>query len=369
MHKAVITDWVEKFGGAEKVVQAICEIYTFDFYFTYIDRMPDNVKKRLFGKEVIITQSPVLRLFGKFFRYTMPFFPFIVSDFNKRAAKKNVDLIISSSWVLSKGFKVNGAKHICYLQARNFKYVWDEADLYFTGIRKFLSFTKSYLQRFDVESAQNPDLLIANSKFVQDWVKTHYNRDCQLIYPPVEVEYFNTSDQKEDYYITVGRIEPYKRFDIIIDAFNQNRKKLIVIGSGSELDKLKEKAQSNIQFCGFLPKEDFKDTLSKAKGFIYAGVEDFGIAIVEALASGVPVIGYDGGAMREIVADGIDGILFDKQNSESLNKGLERFESTYLNYDAQSIKKRANRFSKSRFKTEFKDLVDSFIVANYPNNE
>lgn len=362
MKKVFITDWLDKFGGAEKVVQAICEIYSFDTYYAYTDQMPDQTKRKLFGKDVKIIFSPFLKMLGKHFRYAMPLFPFITKHFNKKMRKQEANLIISSSWVLSKSFKIPGAKHICYLQARNFKYVWDEADLYFTGIRKILSFTKGYLRRFDVEAAQNPDILISNSKFVQNWVKEHYNRDSLLVYPPVELDDFKPSSETADYYITVGRIEPYKRFDIIIEAFNKNGKKLIVIGSGSQLNYLKKIAKDNIHFPGFLPKDEFKNILNKAKGFVYAGIEDFGIAVVESLASGVPVIGYNGGAMPEIIENEKDGVLFDYQTPDSLNQAINYFETIPYSFNPSLLQKKAYRFSKKRFQEEIKAIINTNLM-------
>lgn len=361
MKKALISDWFEKFGGAEKVVQAICEIYNFDQYFAYIDLMPLNVKQKVFGNNIFVNESKILKLFGKRFRMLLPIFPFVVNDLNRKSKNYRCDLIISSSWALSKGFKLKGAKHICYLQARNLKYVWDEADLYYTGILKLFSFTKYYLRKFDIKTAQNPDILISNSKFVQTWTKQHYNRDSIVVYPPVDVEDFTINEEKEDYYITIGRLEPYKRFDIIINAFNKSNKKLLVLGSGSQLEKLKQKANDNISFLGFKGKDEIKNLLSKAKAFVYSGVEDFGIVYVEALASGIPVIAYRGGAVPEIVEQGKDGILFHTQESDSLNEAIEQYEKTNEKFDAVTIKEKANRFSKKRFQTEFRQVVKSII--------
>ena len=364
MKTALISDWFEKFGGAEKVVQAICEIYQFDQYYAYIDLMPPHIKEKVFGSNISVNDSKILRKFSSHFRILMPFFPLIVKELNYRSKKENADLIISSSWALSKGFKINKAKHICYLQARNFKYVWDEADLYFKGPLKLLSFIKFYLRKFDIKSAQNPDILISNSRFVQEWTKKHYDRDSIVIYPPVDVEDFYISKDKEDYFITIGRLEPYKRFDIIIDAFNKNKKKLLVLGSGSQLANLKKQANDNISFLGFKSKVEVKNLLSKAKAFIYAGTEDFGIVFAESLASGVPVIAYKGGAVSEIVDDGDDGILFETQNSLSVNQAIERYEQKTSVFDPEKIKEKANRFSKKRFQQEFQKVVDNFCTSS-----
>ncbi len=364
MKKVLISDWLEKFGGAEKVVQAICEIYKFDQYYAYIDLMPPSVKGKVFGSNILINESKILKPFGKKFRILSPFFPFIVRNLNYKSRKCTFDLIISSSWALSKGFKINGTKHICYLQARNFKYVWDEADLYYTGIFRLFAFTKYYFRKFDIKSAQNPDVLISNSKFVQDWSKRHYDRESIVIYPPVEVEDFFISEEKEDYYITIGRLEPYKRFDIIIDAFNRNKKKLLVIGSGGQLDKLKLKAHENISFLGFQDKKEIKNLLTKAKAFVYAGVEDFGIVYVEALASGIPVIAFNGGAVPEIVMNDRDGILYNSQTQDSLNEAIEKYEKNVNQFDPVGLKERANRFSKKRFQSQFQDVVNDLMISN-----
>lgn len=362
MKKVFISDWFEKFGGAEKVVQAICEIYKFDHYFGYIDLMPAETKVKVFGNNVYINQSRILRVFGKKFRFLMPFFPLIAKEFNIDSSKKfNSNVIISSSWIMSKGFNLHGGVHICYLQARNFKYVWDESDLYFKGVFKLLSFIKPYLQKFDIKSAQNPDFLISNSIFVQQWTKNRYNRDSIVIYPPVDVEDFYISNTMEDYYITVGRLEPYKRFDVVIDAFRKNKKKLIVIGDGSELKYLKSKSGSNITFLGFLDKNIIKDYLAKAKAFVYAGVEDFGIVIVEAHASGIPTIVFNGGASNEIVTKE-NGVLYNEQNFDSLNNSIELFEKEYEKFNKKKIRETSLKFSKNRFKVEFKQFVDSKIL-------
>lgn len=365
MKKALISDWFDKFGGAEKVVQAICEVQEFDQYFAYIDLMPAEVKEKVFGKNVPVKTGSILKRMGSRFRMLMPIFPMVVQELNSRSENEKCDLIISSSWALSKGFKIPGAKHICYLQARNFKYVWDEAHLYFTGPLKTLSFIKPYLRKFDIKSAQNPDLLISNSNFVREWTRQHYNRDSVVIYPPVEVEdFYISSTKEEEYYITIGRLEPYKRFDIIIDAFSRNGKKLLVLGSGSQSEKLKKKATSNIEFLGFKTKDEVKNLLSKAQAFVYAGVEDFGIVYAEALASGVPVIAYNGGAVPEIVSNMEDGILFNAQNPDAVNQAIASFETNKSNFIAETIKAKANRFSKKRFQAEFTELVNGFMVAS-----
>jgi glycosyltransferase involved in cell wall biosynthesis len=359
MKRAFITDWLDKYGGAERVVTAINEIYEFDYYYAYVNKMaPETQKKTFGGRDVNVTTSNVMSLFKYKFRVLMPFFPYIIRKFNKQTSKNTVDLVISSSWAMSKGYRSGKEVHVCYLQARNFKYVWEEADLYFKGPLKMFSFLKSYLQKFDLKSSVNPNYLISNSVFVQNWVKEKYKRDSIVIYPPVEVEDFYISDLTEDYYITVGRLEPYKRFDVVVEAFTQSKKKLIVIGDGTQLSYLKSIAGENIEFLGYLDKKEICDYLSKAKAFVYGGIEDFGIAIVEAHAAGIPVIAFNGGASNEIV-NSINGLCYNEQNPISLNKEIVLFENQIHIYDKTKIRESSFKFSKKRFQKEIKMYIDS----------
>lgn len=365
MKKAFITDWLDKFGGAERVVAAINEIFIFDYYFAYTNQMKEDDLQRTFGRSnVKILTSNILSLAGKNFRFLLPIFPFISDNFNKQIKKKDVSILISSSWVLSKSFRLDNEIHICYLQARNFKYVWDEVDLYFKGPKKILKFLIKPLRKFDLESAKNPDYLIANSQFVQNWVLEKYKRHSEVIYPPVDVDDFYISKSTEGYFITVGRLEPYKRFDIVVEAFTKNGCPLIVIGDGTQLQYLKSIAGPNIIFKGFLNKDQIRKYLSEAKAFVYAGVEDFGIVIVEAHASGIPTIVFEGGASKEIV-NSSNGLCYKEQNANSLNKMLKSFEDRYSNYDKLEIRKSSLKYSKSRFKLEFKQYVEKVLNVEF----
>jgi glycosyltransferase involved in cell wall biosynthesis len=230
--------------------------------------------------------------------------------------------------------------------------------LYFKGPLRAFSFIKGYLQKYDIKSAFVPDYLISNSVFVQKWVKEKYKRESVVIYPPVEVDDFYISEDTEDYYITVGRLEPYKRFDIVIEAFTKNNKNLIVVGDGSQLKYLKSIAGKNIQFVGYLDKSEIRNYLSKAKAFVYAGVEDFGIALVEAHASGIPVIVYKGGASQEIVTPE-NGLCYANQDQESLGFMVGIFENQTSIYNKETIRQSALKFSKKRFQDEF----SAFITA------
>ena len=363
MKKALIHDWLDLYGGAERVLTAISEIYEFDFYYAYVNKMSQKDLNRTFqNKPIVVEDSKKFKGFKFFFRFLMPFFPYLVKSFNKQTKNNEIDLVISSSWALSKGYRIGNETHISYLHCRNFKYVWDEAYLYFKGPFKLLSFLKKPLREFDIKSAQNPDYLITNSKFVQNWVRQKYNRESTVIYPPVEVEEFYISNEKEDYFIPVGRIVTCKRFEIIVEAFARNGKNLLIVGDGSARKKLEKNAPPNVKFIGFKTKEELKTLLSKARAFVFSAEEDFGIAIVEALASGIPVIAYSGGASTELITNE-NGILYNQQSSEALNKTLKEFIDKEHCFEPKKIRESAMKFSKKRFQKEFSSYIDK-IIAN-----
>ena len=271
---------------------------------------------------------------------------------------RDIDLLISSSHAVAKSVHSPDCLHISYFQARNLKYIWEEQGLYFKGIKSIFKIFIPYLQKFDLEGATKPDYIIANSNFVQDWIRKTYKRDSEVIYPPVDVADFLLSLDRSDYYVTVGRLEQYKRFDIIVQAFSGTQKKLIVIGDGSQKNYLQSIASDNIEFTGFLPKVDIINYVSKAKAFIFAGVEDFGIAPVEAQACGTPVICLGQGGTKETVLDGITGVHFDSQTTEDLLEAIEYFEQNENKFEPTAIRKNALRFSKERFEKEIKEFVE-----------
>ncbi|AZA75212.1 glycosyltransferase [Chryseobacterium indoltheticum] len=357
MKIAIIHDWLDKYGGAERVVTSFDKIISFDYYFAYADVMNDSDKLKMFnGKNPTIIKSDLMKILGTYFRFAFPLFPFITKCFNSQVHNKySVDLLISSSWCLSKGFRINSEFHICYIQARNFKYIWDEYKNYFPGILGyiFIPFRK-YLQNFDIKMSKNPDHIIANSKFVQKWIKEHYKLDSTVIYPPVSVEDFSLRKTKisdSKYYVTVGRLVKYKRFDLLIDAFIKLNKKLIVIGDGAERTNLEKKAKNNdnIIFTGFLSSNEISSYISNARAFVFSSIEDFGIAPVEAQSCGTPVIAYAKGGVLETVVENKTGVFFKSQDVNAIQDAVKHFENILSNFDSVLIRENAQNFSEEAF--------------------
>lgn len=354
----LVMDWLDAYAGSEQVVKYLHQVYKFDKLYLLTNIMPPKNIKKIFGDAPVLIKSTSLSLFGNKFRIALPLFPLFLKQLK---IKEENALIISVTHSVVKGvsYNSNNSKHISYLVARNLKYVWEEKDLYFKGFKRLGSFFIPYLRRFDVKMSKKPTAIFSVSNFVSDWAKRKYNREILTINPPVNIDDFEFESNKENFYISVGRLEPYKRYDILIDAFNENGKKLIIIGDGSLLESLREKANSNIEFKGFLFSEKYKDLLKKAKAFIFCGKEDFGIALLEPQVCGTPVIAYGVGGALDTVVDKKTGIIYNDQSVDSLIDAIVLFEQSVFDYDI--IRKHALGFSIENFKLNFQERVDDIL--------
>lgn len=358
MKKALVVDWLDKYGGAERVISVLHKTFQFDEIYALANVMREEDLAKIYQQQPREIHTTFLQKFGKYFRSA---FFLMHNQMEKLTVDKDVKLIVSSSHAVAKGIQktTENQVHISYFQARNFKYIWEDQDLYFGKWSKMLTPLIKRLQKKDIEQAQYPDYMIANSHFVRQWIKEKYNRDSQVIYPPTDLHRFPLCQQKEDYYVAVGRLEPYKRFDIVVEAFNQTGKKLVIIGDGSQKNKLRKSAGKNIVFTGFLNSDEVCSYMSKAKGFVHAGIEDFGITAVEAQSCGTPVIAFNQGGMKETIIEGKTGVTFSETTPENLNQALEQFEK--LPFDYQAIHLHAQKFSEERFITEMKQFVEEVM--------
>tara|TARA_B100000795_G_scaffold87078_1_gene63379 strand:- start:1054 stop:2145 length:1092 start_codon:yes stop_codon:yes gene_type:complete len=356
----LVMDWLDAFAGSELVVKYLHQLYNFEKVYVLTNVMPVENLKKIFGETPIIIKTSSLSFFGKKFRMALPFFPLFLKQLE---VKEDNSLIISVTHSVVKGvdYKSN-SRHISYLVARNLKYVWEEKDLYFKGIKKIGSFIIPFMRRFDVRMSKKPTAIFTVSNFVSSWVLQKYSREVTTINPPVNVSDFSFCKIKENFYVSVGRLEPYKRYDILIDVFNKNGKKLIIIGDGSQMKNLKEKAKNNIEFKGYLFPDKSKIYLQKAKAFVFCGEEDFGIALLEPQVCGTPVIAYAGGGALDTVKENITGILFEEQSIESLSKAISRFET--INFDFDLIRRHSLNFSVDRFKEKFYQNVNEALKLN-----
>jgi len=356
MKKILIVDWLDKYGGAERVLTVLNKHFDFEKCFTLINIMSNGDLNRVFnGKKIEVVESN-LRFVKSGFRYLFFLFPFFISRFR---SNDNNAIIISSSFSVAKGFKKQSNQtHICYYQARNQRYIWDDENIYFTRIQKIILAPLLYvLRKIDINHSRRPDFIIANSLFVKDWIKKNYNIDTPVIYPPVDTKLFKLQKNKEDYFITTARLEPYKRVDLLVKAFNKTQETLYVVGDGSMKKRLKRIANQNIRFFDFLEPNKVMKLVSKAKAFVHAGKEDFGIAPVEAQSCGTPVIAYNLGGLSETVIDGKTGILFNAQSTDAILDALTRFKQTEFNFE--KISEHAEQFSEENFIMNFRNFIDS----------
>lgn len=221
-----------------------------------------------------------------------------------------------------------------------------------------------YLRRWDQQNSTQVSHFVANSSFVAKRINSYYRREASVINPPVSFDEFNISETQGDYYLLLGQLVSYKRADIAVKAFNKSGKKLIVVGEGEQFNELKEIAKPNVQLLGRQPFNEIKRLLSECQALVFPGVEDFGIVPLEAMASGRPVIAYKKGGALETVAEGISGMFFNEQSEQSLQAAINEFENNKHNFKPEVIRAYVKKFDQTRFKQEFKILVDE-VLSEY----
>lgn len=368
MKVALVHDWLVNYGGAEDVVSAILEIYPDADIYTLVH---DKKKmKGRFEKNKIFTSRLqkipfATRLYTKFLKF-MPA-AFEAFDFSA------YDLVICSSSSCAKGvITPPQTAQVAYVHTP-MRYAWD---LFFDYQKRSGALTRFFMDRWmpqirlwDYVSAQRIDAVTANSKYIARRIKKFWNRDALVIYPPVNVGYFNPTNDaaREDFYVFFSRLVPYKRADIAIDACAALGKKLVVIGGGSEAKKLQERAKgkAGITFTGRISDEKVRNYLQKCKALIFCAEEDFGIIPVQAQACGTPVIAFGKGGATESVLDKKTGVFFSKQTAASCAEAIKEFEKLEAagNFDAKEIVAHANFFEKERFKKEFKAVCEKTLAA------
>jgi len=355
---AIVHDYLNQYGGAEKVLEVFHEIWPKAPIFTLF-YSPDKLPSYFQNWDIRVSPIVNLPLANKFYRFYLPLMPSAIERFNF----SNYDLIISSCSAYAKGIIVpQHAKHFCYCHTPT-RYLWSDTFFYIeslTGIekmaRKALVPILNYLRIWDQVASQRPDYFIANSKFVAQRIEKYYHRQSKVIYPPVDLENFYLSDKTEDYYLVISRFRPYKKIDLAIQAFNELKLPLKIIGSGND-KYLRKIAGPTIEFLGNVSDKQKAKYLSKAKALIHPQEEDFGITILEAMACGRPVIAYKAGGALETVINGVTGEFFTPQTSQALAEVVSRFNEN--KYDQHTIRRQAEKFSKERFKKEVLEFINN----------
>jgi glycosyltransferase involved in cell wall biosynthesis len=362
MRVAFIQDMMVGYTGAEKVLEQMLEVLPQADLFCVVDFVPQNQRAFLKNRTSQTSFIQRLPLARSKYRFYLPLMPLAVEQFDV----SDYDVVISSSHAVAKGVLTGPDQlHLCMCYSP-IRYAWDLQHQYLgeTGLNKGLRGAMArvilhYIRLWDTRTANGVDTFIAISRFIARRIHKVYGRDSVVIYPPVDVEAFVPNPTKADFYLTASRLVPYKRIDLIVEAFTQTpQRQLVVIGAGPEYDKIKAKAGANVKLLGYQPFSVLKDHLERARAFVFAAEEDFGIAPLEAQACGTPVIAYGKGGSLETVLNNQTGILFPEQTTASITEALERFEQMGA-WDTAAIRKQAEHFSVSRFREEFAALVKS----------
>jgi glycosyltransferase involved in cell wall biosynthesis len=348
MKIALIHDYLVAYGGAEKTFKVLTEIFPQAEVYTLFYN-PDVLNKLKIGAGKKIHTS-FLQKFPQFFRkhyqLLLPFMPIAAETLDFR----DFDIVVSSSHSFAKGIITRPKTvHICYCYSPT-RYLWDRA-----RSRSFLH----YFRIWDRQAAERVDQFIAISKAVQQRIKKYYKRESIVIYPPVQISNFKfqISKPRREYYLIVSQLRKYKRIDIAVEAFNKLGLELIIIGEGPERKKLQRKAKKNIKLLGWQSDKIVNKYYKNCTAFIFPSDDDFGIAPVEAMSYGKPVLAYRKGGTTETMIEGKTGEFFNYQNPAVLADGIRRLRLNMPRYNAKTIRKQAEKFSRERFEREFLNFI------------
>lgn len=360
---AIVHYWLVTWRGGEKVLEQLLKLYPDADIVTHVSEKK-IIDKYLPYNKIIHTFISKLPFSQKHYQKYLPLMPYALEQIDL----SDYDLIISSESGPAKNVVTSpDALHISYCHSP-MRYVWDMYHLYMkeSGFitRILMKPFIHYLKIVDRLSADRVDYFIANSNFISRRIKKSYRRDSTVIFPPVAIQNFEISLVKEDYYLLLGQLVSYKRADLVIDAFIENGRKLIVIGEGELEKELKLKATSNITFLGRQSFEALKKNLSHAKALIFPGIEDFGIVPLEAMASGTPVIAYKKGGVLDTIVDKETGLFFDEQTVTSLNEKINFFESGEVKFEPHKLRAHANKFSEESFRQNISNFINSKLKEN-----
>ena len=358
MKVALVHEWLTNWAGSENVLAELAALFPGAPIYTAV--CDPGLKEERFPDRRVIT-SFIQRLPGAVRHYQryLPLMPLAFEQFDLT----EYDLVISSSHACAKGVLTRSdALHVCYCHTP-IRYAWD---MYHDYVREAGRATRMiarpvmhYLRMWDYLAAQRVDRFVANSRTVAQRIEKRYRRSAEVIHPPVDTEYFVPKGPAEDFYLVAGRLVPYKKASLAVEAFTKMGKPLVVIGDGPERRELERRAGPNVKFLGFQPQEVLREHYQRCRALIFPGEEDFGIVPVEVQACGRPVIAYGRGGTLDTVIHGKTGLLFQEQSAEGIIKAVELFER--MDFDPAEIAAWAQNFSKANFRRRMKSFIESQV--------
>jgi len=366
---AIVHDWLVTYAGAERVLEQIVACFPDADLFSVVDFLDDRSFLR--GKPVTTSFIQKLPKARTKYRAYLPLMPIAIEQLDVSA----YDVVISSSHAVAKGVLTGPDQvHISYVHSP-IRYAWDLQHQYLQQ-SKLTNGPKSalarlilhYIRNWDIRTSNSVDTFVANSQFIARRIRKVYQRDAHVIFPPVDVDAFVLHEQKEDFYLTASRMVPYKKIDLIVEAFaRMPLRRLVVIGDGPDMQKIRAKAAPNVEIMGYQPFKVLQDKMQRAKAFVFAAEEDFGISVVEAQACGTPVIAYGkGGALetvRDLSSSRPTGMFFEEQRAESIIAAVEEFDTQASRFVAADCRANAERFSAAHFRERFFAHVRSAVPA------
>jgi len=374
---AIIHEWFlsNSFGGAEKVAIELDKYLTENFskpdLFSLVEDISKSDENFLAGRKIKTSLIQKLPFGTKKIQQYLPLIPFAIEQLELN----NYDLIISSSHLSAKGVLTSPEQlHISYVHTP-MRYAWDQMNTYIRhsiltkfGMEFFLRYILFKMRKWDFLSGQRPDFLIANSNFTARRIKKYWGLKSEVIFPPVNVELFDFSQERENFYLSVNRLVPNKRVDLLVSTFNKLGLPLFIIGEGPEKEKLNKLANPNIKFLGKESNKNIIQLMSRCRAFVYAGIEDFGIAPVEAIASGAPVIALGKGGLLDTVnclnncsKNKIPtGILFKKQTESDITNAISWFEDNKIwkKFNSKDLNTFAQKFNTNNFNLKMGKFIN-----------
>ena len=355
---ALVHDWLNGMRGGEKCLEVLCELFPeADLYTLIHEKGTLSAKIESMSIRTSFVQSMPFGL--KKYRHYLPLFPFAIEQFDF----SGYDLIVSSSHCVAKGVRHDDSVfHISYVHAP-MRYVWDQFDTYFRQprtswpVRIGAELMRPYLERWDRNTAKRVDAYLCNSHNIRRKILDYYNRESQVVYPPVELSHFRPGGAKENFYLVVGAFAPNKSVDLAVEAFNRLKLPLKIVGSGQDEEYCRSIAGDSIEFLGALSSEKLLELYQQARALVFPGEDDFGITALEAQSCNTPVIAFASGGAMETVTEQT-GLFFAEQKVEVLCEAVEKMERTWKNYVSEAFRKQTRRFGREQFKKQMAHAIE-----------
>lgn len=360
MKVALVHDWLTGRRGGEKVLEVFAELFPEAHIYTLF-HFKGSQHYSIENRKIFVSFLQKFPFIRTHYRNYLPLFPMAIENFDL----SDYDLIISLSHCVAKGaIPSPDAIHLCYCFTP-MRYAWDLFHYYF-GKGKISPFKRlivtpiiSYLRVWDVTSSSRVHSFATDSKYVAQRIKKYYGRDAHVIYAPVDTDYFVPGDGRGDYFLIVSALVPYKKIDLAIEVFSKREEKLYIVGTGPEFKKLKKKTSQNIKFLGSVSDGELLKLYQNSRAFLLPGIEDFGIAPLEAQACGIPVIAFGKGGALETVKNEKTGIFFYEQSVDSLNNAIDRFQN--MEFNKSEIRRWAENFSYKNFKENVREWIEKEV--------